>query len=326
MDIECKCGLGCVEYASTTLKYIKQLYSPCDKCKDPELKKFKALKDQMDLEKLDANFGSCKCGKRHLDLVMAHILKIMMDESVRDEKTTLRNTCTPLITPAYPTKLAPYLPKNSMVILADDITKSCAERIINEIPEIKGVLNGDIHQTVGIKDFDLPQHTYKLLAGCDMRCDVVLTSYDTLCIYRTQAEIHVEFAKPISPKVEILKKIIDKYNTPTVLDCTCGPGTLGITCLKAGAKRVVFNDLWYPSAKMALLNLEVNGFKTDFYAVKKGLIGSGKKFDVYCEDVRNLKEILNEKFDICIVDTFPGVDTEEFIDSVKELCKEVVVI
>ena len=72
--------------------------------------------------------------------------------------------------------------------------------------------------------------------------------------------------------------------------------------------------------------MEVNGFKTDIYTVKKGLIGSGKKFDVYCEDVRNLKDILNEKFDICIVDTFPGVDKEDFIDSVKELCREVVVI
>ncbi len=326
MDIHCTCGLGCVKDASDTLKDIKQLYHPCDKCRDPELKKFKAVKDQMDLGKLDANFGLCKCGKRHLDLVMAHILKIMMEESVRNKKATLRNTCTPLITPAYPRKSAPHLPKNSMVILANGMTKRCAERIINEIPEIKGVLNGDIRQTVGIKDFDSSPHIYKLLAGCDMRCDVVLTSYGALCIYRNQAEIHVEFSKPVSPKVEILKKIIDKYKTPTVLDCTCGPGTLGITCLKAGANRVVFNDLWYPSARMTLLNLEVNGFKTDFFDEKKGLIGSGKNFDVYCEDVRNLKNNLNEKFDICIIDTFPGVDTDDFIDSVKELCREVVVI
>ena len=326
MEIECMCGLGCVEKASVTLKNIKQLYNPCNKCKDPELKKFKTLKDQMNLEELNANFGSCRCGRRHLDVVIAHLLKIMIDEGVRGEKATLRNTCTPLITPAYPTRSAPYLPKNSMVILVDVMTERCAEKIIYEIPEIKGVLKGDMHNTVGIKDFDSSPHVYELLAGCDMRCDVVLTSYGALCIYRNQAEIHVEFSKSVSPKVEILKPIIDKHKNPTILDCTCGPGTLGITCLKAGAKMVVFNDLWYPAAKMTLLNLEINGFTTNFFDVKKGLIGSGKNFEVYCEDVRNLKKILNEKFDICIIDTFPGVDTYKFIDSVKELCREVVVI
>ncbi len=36
----------------------------------------------------------------------------------------------------------------------------------------------------------------------------------------------------------------------------------------------------------------------------------------------DLKDILNEKFDICIIDTFPGVDTDEFVESVKEMCRE----
>ena len=49
-------------------------------------------------------------------------------------------------------------------------------------------------------------------------------------------------------------------NRPTVLDCTCGPGTLGIACLKAGAQKVVFNDIWNPAIETTLINLEVNGF------------------------------------------------------------------
>jgi hypothetical protein len=327
MEIECECGFKCIEDASTTFKHIKQLYSPCNECKDPKLRKFKALKDQINLEKINANYGRCKCGKRHLDQVMAHILKIMIDENIKDKKSTLRNTCTPLLTPAYPLKSTPYLPEKSMVIIADGITKKCAKKIIAEIPEIKGVLEGDIRQTVGLKDSNSKPHTYKLLAGCDMRCDIVLTPYETLCIYRNQAEIHVEFTKPISPKIEILKNIIKKYKNPTVLDCTCGPGTLGITCLKAGAKRVVFNDLWYPAARMALLNLEVNGFKTILNdCKKKGLIGYGENFEVYCEDIMDLKEIIKEKFDICIIDTFPGVDTLDFTESVKSMCSEIVII
>ena len=117
MDIECICGFGCIEKSAITLKKIDQLFSPCNKCKDPKFKKFKSLNDQIDLEQLDANYGRCKCGKRHLDLVMAHALKIMIDEGVRDKKSTLRNSCTPLITPAYPAKSAPFLTERSMVLL-----------------------------------------------------------------------------------------------------------------------------------------------------------------------------------------------------------------
>ncbi len=326
MEIECTCGFRCVEDAPTTLEHVKQLYTPCNKCKDPKLKKFKPLKDQLNLVKLNSNSGLCICGKRHLDQVMAHTLKIMIDEGVREEKSTLRNTCTPLITPAYPITSAPYLSHKSMVILAEGITKKCAERIIDEVPEIKGVLKGDIKQTVGVKDSNSSPHVYKLLAGCDMRCDIVLTPYGPLCIYKNQAEIHVEFTKPVPPKIEVLKKIIKNYKDPTVLDCTCGPGTLGITCLKSGAKRVIFNDIWYPAAKMALLNLEVNGFKTNLFDKKRVLLGSGQNFEVYSEDIRNLKNILNEKFDICLIDTFPGVDTADFVESVKEMCREVIII
>jgi hypothetical protein len=326
MDIECMCGSRCVRYADEILLDIKLVYVPCDKCLEPGLKKFKPLKDQVDLERLNSNYGKCSCGKRHLDVVMAHTLKIMIEEGIRDEKSTLRNTCTPLITPAYPTRSAPYLKTKSLVILAEGMTQNCADRIINEIPEIKGVLNGNINQTVGVLDSDSSPHVYKLLAGCDMRCDVILNSYGALCIYRNQAEIHVEFSKPVSPKIEALKKFIGKYKSPSVLDCTCGPGTLGIVCLKAGSKRVVFNDIWYPAAKMTSINLEVNGFQTDLFKVKKGLIGIGNNYSIYCEDVNNLKNVLNEKFDICIVDTFPGVDTDDFVNSIKEMCSEIVVI
>ncbi len=43
-------------------------------------------------------------------------------------------------------------------------------------------------------------------------------------------------------------------------------------------------------------------------------------------DIRELANFLDEKFDICIVDTFPGVDTTEFIEAAGKLGKKVVVI
>jgi len=326
MEINCICGLGCIKDSSEILENINNIYTPCDDCFKPVIKKFKPLKDQVNLNEIDGNFGKCRCGKRHLDLVMAHTLKIMIEEEIKSTKSTLRNCCTPLITPAYPTATAPYLKENSMVILAEDMNKQCANRLVKEVPEIKGVIQGNIREVVGLKDSESTPNVYELLAGCDVRCDVVLTNDGPICIFRNQAKIHIEFSKPVSPKIQGLKKYLDKYENPTVIDFTCGPGTLGIACLKAGAKKVVFNDIWYPSVKMTMVNLEVNGYETEFLNSNTGLVGRGENFEVYCCDVKNLKNIINEEFDLGILDTFPGVDNKGFIEAVKNLCKEIVVI
>lgn len=326
MEIKCRCGSTCIKSASAVLKEIELFYSPCAECELLKLRKFSPLKHQLNLNKIDAGFGSCNCGKRHLDVVIAHVLKIMIEEGVKDEKSSLRNTCTPLITPAFPLDSAPYLPENSMVILSDEVTKECAQRILNEIREVKGVLKGDLRETVGIKDVNYNPNVYELLAGCDIRCDIVQTPYGALCIHKYQGKVHIEFPKVKSPKIEILQKVLDKYDDPSVLDCTCGPGTLGITCLKAGARSVVFNDLWLPAVRMAAINIEANGFPVDFWNPKRDVVAGGKNFKAYSLDIRELEELLDEKFDICIVDTFPDVDTTDFVKAAGNLGKKVVVI
>jgi hypothetical protein len=326
MEIHCACELGCVKKSDRILNGITEIYEPCENCLRPHLKKFKPLMEQIDLDKLDSNYGRCKCGRRHLDIVVGHVLKILIEDGNRDEKSTLRNCCTPLITPAYPSSTVPYLSKNSVVILTDKITKESAVKIVDEVPEVKGVIKGDIKELVGIKDSNSEPNIYELLSGCDMRCDIVSTLNGPLCIYRKQSEIHVEFSKPVSPKIQILEKYLEKYENPRVMDCTCGPGTLGIASLKYGAQKVVFNDLWTPSIEMTLINLEANGFEVESLYSGNGLVGEGKKFQVYCADLMELKDDLNEEFDLCIIDTFPGVDTKAFVDAVKHLCTEVVVI
>ena len=326
MEIKCRCGDACIKPSSEVLKNIELFYRPCVKCEQLKLKKFSPLARQINLNKIDIDFGSCSCGKRHLDIVIAHVLKIMIEEGIKDEKSSLRSACTPLITPAFPLNSAPYLPKNSMVILSEDVNKECAERIINEVGEVKGVLKGDLRETVGIKDVDFNPNVYELLAGCDIRCDIVQTPYGELCIHKYQGKVHIEFPKIKSPKIEILSKVLDKYDSPSVIDCTCGPGTLGITCLKSGARRVVFNDLWFPSVSMTALNLEANGFPVDLWDPKKDVVAKGENFEVYSLDIRELEEVLDEKFDICIVDVFPDVDTTDFIDAACKLGKEVIII
>lgn len=326
MQIKCRCGNTCIKSAAEVLNGIESIYSSCNECEIPKLKKFKPIKPQINLDDLQTNFGSCNCGKRHLDIVIAHALKIMMDEGVKSEESSLRNACTPLITPAFPLNSAPYLPKNSTVILSETITPECARRIVNEVGEVKGVLKGDLRETVGIKDVEFNPNVYELLAGCDVRCDIVQTPYGSFCIYKYQGEVHIEFPKLNSPKIEILSKTIDKYESPSVIDCTCGPGTLGITCLKAGASHVVFNDLWLPAVNMTAINLEANGFSVDSWNPKEDLVAYGGNFRAYSVDIRELGDILHEKFDICIVDAFPGIDTSDFVRSARNLGKEVIVI
>jgi tRNA G37 N-methylase Trm5 len=250
----------------------------------------------------------------------------MIDEGIKDKKSNLRNSCVPLVTPGYPTNSIPYLPKHSLVILSNEVDKGCAETIIKEVREVKGVLRGDVRKTVGIKDTDSNPHVYELLAGCDLRCDIIQTPYGVLGIYKYQHEIHIEFPKIKSPKIELLEKALKNFDMPTVLDCTCGPGTLGIICLKAGARKVVFNDIWNPAIKTTLINLEANGFPVKPSGSEDELIASGDKFEVYSTDIRELVNCLDEKFDICIVDIFPGVDTIEFVEAASKLGKKVVVI
>ena len=159
-------------------------------------------------------------------------------------------------------------------------------------------------------------------------CDWILfnTPFGPLLIYKNQGEIHIEFPKPLSPKIITLNNALKKYEYPSVLDCTCGPGTLGIAALKGGAKRVVFNDLWYPAAYTTALNLELNGFPVEITDKSHGLIAKGKFWEVYSLDVVDLGSALNETFDLGVVDTFPGVNTERFLQALKDLCKEVVII
>lgn len=325
MEVFCKCGKNCIKPKLEVLKDFKGFFSACDSCEKVKLKKFKPLAQQMDITMLDSNFKRCICGRRHLDVVMAHILKIMMDEGVKESDSTLRNVCVPLITPAYPLDTVPHLPYNSLVILSEDVDTECAKRIVKEVPEVKGVLKGNLRDTVGVKDSESSPVTYQLLDGCDLRCDILNTPWGVLCLYKYQGEIHIEFPKPSSPKIEDLKKVLSKFDSPSILDCTCGPGTLGLAALLAGARHVTFNDIWYPACQTTILNLEINGFPVTSTGKDKGLIATGENFEIYCLDVKDLKDILGE-FDVCLVDVFPGVDDAVFRESVDGICREVVII
>jgi hypothetical protein len=331
MELKCKCGSTCIRTAEEILIQAKETFNPCQKCETIPLRKFSPLSEQINLNIIDSQFERCSCGKRHLDITVAHVLKIMIHEELQNEQASLRKTCVPLITPAYPLQAIPYLGDQSLIVLSPKMNQQCAERILEEIPEVKAVIKGETNKTVGIKDSTHEPHVYETLAGCDMRCDIINTPHGPICIHKDQSEIHIEFPAHRSPKITSTSLFMKKHcinSDFTVLDATSGPGTLGIFALMAGADRVVFNDLWKPATNMTALNLEVNGFGVDFFdeTLEKCMIAKGEQFEVYNLDIRDLGSEMDEKFDLCIIDPFPGVNSKEFVESAQKLARNILVI
>lgn len=284
-------------------------YDPCEGCVNPGFRKFRPIMEQVTESALE----ECECGRRHLDSVMAQVSMILIENGVIPKNARLRDAGVPLITPAFPLKSAPFLAEDSLVLLTPAITGKTADMIITDVPEVKGVIRGDPSVTPGVMDSSMTPHVYDLLAGCDMRCDIIETPAGSMSIYRRQSRLHIEFAGAKNQKIETAAREILSIRPETVLDATCGPGTLGIFALMAGADRVVFNDIWRDACEMTRLNLQINGFRRE-------------RFRIYSEDIRELPEILDEKFELCIVDPFPGVEVKEFLDAAGKLAERVLLI
>lgn len=317
MGLKCECGGECILDRRSLLEKVQDLYNGCKDCYNPHLDKRIPLGDQVDLEAIDGDWGKCGCGKRHLDTTMGHILIIMVEEGLLDKGSTLRSVGTPLMSVGYPLPRAPFLLPKSLILLSEKLDKKTAKRIIEEVPEVKGVIKGDPRMTVGILDSEYKPIVYERLAGCDMRCDIIKTQLGALCIYKRQSRIHIESPRSSYLKLMNLYNILRKFKGSfKVIDATCGPGTLGLFALFAGASKVIFNDIWSEGLKMTLINLEVNWFKKD----NRG------DFEIYNEDIRDLPALIDEEHDLCIVDPFPGVDVSPFVKASRKLAKEVLFI
>lgn len=312
--MKCNCNTTCIKTKKETLENITTRYQPCAKCDAKTLKKAIPLKKQIKLEKLNQNYKKCsECHKRHIDIVMAHVLKILIENNQISETASIRKVGTPLITPAIHLDRAPYLSKKSLVIIIKTCDEKTAQTIIDEVPEIKAVIKGDTNKTVGQIDEGNKINTYALLGGCDVRCDIQQTDVDPIIIYKPQSKIHIEYPKPYSPKIEILTPILEKYDNPTVLDSMCGPGTLGIYCLLKNASKVTFNDIYEESLNTLKTNLEINNISPEVY-------------DIQNQNILDLAKQSKQKYDIGIIDAFPGINTQKYEKELKKICDEVIVI
>jgi hypothetical protein len=80
----------------------------------------------------------CSCGKRFIDEVFAHIYVIMVEEGDMKPTAPLIAVGSPLVHPGFPMERPPFLSGKSLVLLTQKATKQTAERLMSEVPELRG--------------------------------------------------------------------------------------------------------------------------------------------------------------------------------------------
>lgn len=314
------------------LESMDSLYIACRHCAPDS-----ALDKSLPLRDLPEEIGRCPaCGKAPLDGVMLDCLQILAEHGMREPEEGLRSVGWPLVEVGFPLAYPPRLGPGSLILMAERIDRSTAEAILERVPEVKGVI---LSQGVPGLAADGSAHQNILLAGCDLRCDLAQSIFGDLVIYKSQSRIHVEFPRASAPKMKALENLYYRRRLSDVLDGLCGPGTLGMTCVLAGAERVVLNDAWLPAIENVMLNLEVNrnilaideierlSMPSAKLADEPVLVGRASgtcEIEVYFSDLRKLFSRVKPSR-LCLIDHFPGADTGE-LERACRSCEEIIII
>jgi hypothetical protein len=246
------CGMDCVRSASEILAILPTIFLPCSGCT------MRVLDKRSPPPTLDYSHP-CSCGKRFIDEVFVHLFAIMVEEGDLARTEPLIAVGSPLINPGFVMNYPPFLPGKSLVLLTSRATKKTSERLIEEVPELKGVIRKE-NFIPGIADPGLNSvpRIYELLAGCDVRADIFPLSTGPLVIYKQQSKVHVEFPRGDNPKIRAVECHVGIPPVNHFVDACAGVGTLGLTAACLGVSHVVINDAWYASAFWSAVNLEIN--------------------------------------------------------------------
>jgi hypothetical protein len=246
------CGEDCVLEAHEIISLLPTIFSRCPDCRYHVIDKNSPPSDTGIKE-------PCACGKRFIDDIFVHIYRIMKDEGLLSGREPLSAVGMPLVHPGFFMKVPPFLPGDSLVLLSRTLDKKTAERIIKEVPEVRGVIkSGDF--TPGVVDTGLDElpKTYELLAGCDIRANVFMTHNGPLVLYKQQSTTHIEFPRAFNPKIDAVEKNIRRTSPELFIDACCGTGTLGLTAARMKVPGIIMNDAWYAAAFFAAYNIKVN--------------------------------------------------------------------
>lgn len=246
------CGMDCVRSAKDLLSTLPTIFLPCPECSMRTL-------DKRRPHTLLDYAAPCSCGKRFIDEVFAHIYVIMVECGDLTLQDPLIAAGSPLVHPGFAMDRPPFLPHNSLVLLSARVTRKTAERLVRDVPEVRGVVRtGDFVPGIASPDLNTVPRIYELLAGCDVRADIYPLSTGPLVIYKQQSLIHIEFPRAGYPKIQ---SVIQHVGTPPArcfVDACSGVGTLGLAAACLGVPHVIMNDAWYASAFWSAFNLEVN--------------------------------------------------------------------
>jgi hypothetical protein len=246
------CEMDCVKSAKDILATLPTIFLPCADCG------MRTLDKRLPPPSLE--YGEpCSCGKRFIDEVFAHIWVVMEEEGDLKKTDPLIAAGSPLVHPGFAMDRPPFLPEKSLVLLSPRVTRKTAERLMREVPELRGVVRtGDFVPGIATADLNSVPNVYELLAGCDVRADVFPLATGPLVMYKQQSLVHIEFPRSGYPKIRSVEQHVGNPPVPYFIDACSGVGTLGLTAACLGVPRVVMNDAWYASAFWSAFNLEVN--------------------------------------------------------------------
>lgn len=291
---------------------IKSL-NECENCVDVQIKKFSPLRDLINFDDYGGEYMRCQCGRRPLDVVMSHILKIMIECEMVPEKATLRRNSPVPLSDFYYSSLNPqFIQKDTLILLHEDFTPEVASKLINEVPEVKCVLKGSPRNVAGQIDKDSPIAHFEILEGDDTQVNVMRTLLDEkIILVKNQSKHHIEVAMTTEEKLLRLHNYLKNNGIKkgVAVDGMCGLGALGIYLLKYGFERVLFNDINPEMIGALKNNLEING------------IDDG--FEIHNQAFEDLDV---EHVDLCVIDAFPGVDIGEITKKAEEIADNVVII
>ncbi|MDO5859969.1 SAM-dependent methyltransferase [Methanobrevibacter sp.] len=285
----------------------------CENCQDIQIKKFSPIKDWSGFESVDDNFKRCSCGKRPIDVVMAHILKIMIEEETVPQNATLRrNSPVPLSNFYYSSLNPQFIKKGSLILLHPDFTEEVASRLIGEVSEVACILKGSPQDTAGMLDKDSNINHFEILEGDDTQINVMRTLIgDRITLVKNQARHHIEVAMTTEQKLVQLHNYLNNNDIKkgVAIDAMCGLGALGIYMLKCGFEKVIFNDINPEMIGALKVNLEINGI-TD-------------NFEIFNESFEDLKI---DESDFCVIDAFPSADTSKIKEKAEKIADNVLII
>ena len=285
----------------------------CENCRDVQIKKFSPLRDLIDFDAVDGEYMRCECGKRPLDIVMSHILKIMIESEIVPEKATLRrNSPVPLSNFYYSSLNPQFIGKDTLILLHPDFTKEVALKLFNEVPEVACVLKGSPQILAGQVDKNSQINHFEILVGDDTQVNVMRTLLkEKIILVKKQSIHHIEVAVTTEEKLVRLHNYLNNNNIEKgiAIDGMCGLGALGIYLLKYGFEKVIFNDINPEMIDALKENLKINGIADGFEII------NGAFEDLACD-----------KVDLCVIDAFPNVDLTEIKEKAEKIADNVVII